>query len=260
MKKKIVAITLCIAMLAIMIVSGTMAYFTDNAAQTNTFTAGKVDIYLYEHEVEKDEDGNLVSTGKKTLEDQSYHLYPAMTVTKDPTIAVKVDSEDAYIAAKIIITSGEAGDIEQLIYSKDHYEHLLDIAKIVSGGYAQPDQFLQAKHPLRAKYPQLPVYGDAEYGENSYAVFQQANENGGQYGKGEYVIYLFIEEPLAAGESKTLFNTITIPKTWDNAEMAIMNGTTIKVEAYATQTNGFHDCYTAITTAFPGAFPFEQAK
>ena len=44
--KKILAISLCAAMLAIMLVGGTMAYFTDAEAKTNTFTMGKVDINL----------------------------------------------------------------------------------------------------------------------------------------------------------------------------------------------------------------------
>ena len=47
MKKKIVALALVICMLAIAIVGGTLAYFTDTDAQTNTFTAGKVGIKLY---------------------------------------------------------------------------------------------------------------------------------------------------------------------------------------------------------------------
>ena len=61
---------------------------------------------------------------------------------------------------------------------------------------------------------------------------------------------------MSAGDNVVLFDTMTIPADWDNGEMAIMNGTSIKVEAYATQTNGFADCYTAVTTAFPEAFDF----
>ena len=48
MKKKILALTMCIAMLAIAIVGGTLAYFTDTDAQVNTFTTGNVKIDLYE--------------------------------------------------------------------------------------------------------------------------------------------------------------------------------------------------------------------
>ena len=69
-------------------------------------------------------------------------------------------------------------------------------------------------------------------------------------------MYIFVTEAMAKGEDVVLFDTMTIHDDWDNAEMAKINGMTIKVEAYATQTNGFADCYTAVTTAFPEAFDF----
>lgn len=253
MKKKIFAIVLCVAMLAIAIVGGTMAYFTDTHTQTNTFEAGNVGIYLDEAKVKPDDNpesntfGDLIADGTRTTETQAYHLFPGMTVTKDPTITVDSDSEEAFIAAKVIITSGEEGDIESLIGSG--YENLLAIHGIVEGGYATPSQQMQ-KHPLRAKYPKLPVYGDAEYGTSTYSVFQQANPSGGAYNNGEYVLYIFAEGKKAAGEKVVLFENIIIPDAWDNRQMAIMNGVTIKVEAYAVQANGFADCYTAMTTAF----------
>lgn len=54
MKKKIVALTLVVAMLAIAIVGGTLAYFTDTDEETNTFTAGGVKIDLIEQQVNED--------------------------------------------------------------------------------------------------------------------------------------------------------------------------------------------------------------
>lgn len=48
MKKKIFAIVLCVAMLAIAIVGGSLAYFTDTDAQTNVFTYGNVKVDLFE--------------------------------------------------------------------------------------------------------------------------------------------------------------------------------------------------------------------
>lgn len=48
MKKKILALTLCVVMAAIAIVGGTLAYFTDTDKATNTFTAGNIDIDLTE--------------------------------------------------------------------------------------------------------------------------------------------------------------------------------------------------------------------
>ena len=254
MKKKILAITLCVAMLAIMLVSGSLAYFTDTKAQTNTFTAGQVEIGLDEAVVEKNDEGNYVAvaSGERTHNDQAYHLYPAMTVTKDPKITVMEGSEDAYVAAKITITCGAEGDIEKLIYSTNHYNHLLDISKIISGGIAQPDATMKTDHPLyNLNGNGMPVYGDA-----TYSVYQEVYENGGANGTGEYILYVFVENPMKAGESITLFDTMTIPADWDNGEMAIMNGVSINVEAYGTQTNSFDNCFDAITTAFADEFSF----
>ena len=245
MKKKITALVLCVVMLSIAVAGGTLAYFTDTKAQTNTFTAGKVEIYLDEAVVVPNDDGNLVKDGdNRTPDAQSYHLYPAQTVTKDPTIYVDEESENCYLAAKITITSGEAGDIETLISS--NYQGMIDISLIVSGGFAQKDQPMKTDHPLfNLNGNGMPVYGTTEY-----SVYQEVK------GNGVYVLYLFVEGEKEAGYEVTLFDTMTIPAAWDNAEMAIMNGTTIKVEAFATQANGFDNCFEAITTAFPTQFDF----
>ena len=48
MKKKILSLALAVALAAIAIVGGTLAYFTDTDAQTNTFTYGNVKIDLFE--------------------------------------------------------------------------------------------------------------------------------------------------------------------------------------------------------------------
>ena len=49
MKKKITAIVLCVALLAIAVVGASLAYFTDKDAKDNVFTTGKVDITLDEN-------------------------------------------------------------------------------------------------------------------------------------------------------------------------------------------------------------------
>ncbi len=252
MKKKIVAIVLCIAMLAIAIVGGTMAYFTDTKEQTNTFTAGKVEIGLDEAVVEKNAEGNYVAVaaGTRTHNNQDYHLFPGMTVVKDPTIYVQPGSEDAYIAAKITITSGEAGDLERIIGNGSGHGHMLDVTKIIRGGIAVPGASMKTDHPLMQRYPDMPVYGT-----DTYSAFQQVGVSGSDY-TGKYVIYVFIENPMSAGQKITLFNEMFINPEWDNGEMEIMNGATIHVMAFGTQTNGFADCYTAITTAFPEEFNF----
>ena len=234
MKKKILAIVLCVAMLAIAIVGGTMAYFTDEAEQVNTFTAGKVDIYLYEHEVEKNAKGNLVSNGEKTVADQSYHLYPAMTVTKDPTIAVAAGSEDAYVAAIVTVT----GDLYDLIGVEGAPN--IDITKLVSGG-----EVSKSSTQVTGWNGLSMVYETADC-----VIYQDASNAANN----TWTMYIFVKAAMAEKASVTLFDTMTIPAEWDNAEMAKINSMNITVKAYATQTNGFDDCYTAITTAFAEDF------
>ena len=48
MKKKITAICLCVALVAIAVVGASLAYFTDTKTATNTFTLGNVKIELLE--------------------------------------------------------------------------------------------------------------------------------------------------------------------------------------------------------------------
>ena len=57
MKKKITAICLCVALLAIAIVGATLAYFTDNDSAKNTFTVGNVKIDLLESSLHRENAG-----------------------------------------------------------------------------------------------------------------------------------------------------------------------------------------------------------
>lgn len=248
MKKKIMALCVCLCMLAIAIVGGTMAYFTDEQAQTNTFTAGKVDIILYESKVVKDTDstsptfGDLIvekdANGKAMLtqKDQSYHLYPAMTVAKDPTIRVEAGSEDAWVAAKVIIK----GDLYPLIGVAGCDN--IDITQIADGGLMEQDS------EQKTNWNGLPLV----YETGSCVIYQDASKAADK----TWTMYIFVKEAKAAKSTVTLFTELNIKDKWNNVEMAKINNMSIKVEAYATQTNGFADCYTAVTTAFPSAFDF----
>ena len=67
MKKKLTAIFLCVALVAIAVVGASLAYFTDTDNETNTFTVGNVKIDLIEQQ-----------RGKNGLEpfEQNKKLYP----------------------------------------------------------------------------------------------------------------------------------------------------------------------------------------
>ena len=62
MKKKITAIFLCVALLAIAIVGASLAYFTDTDSATNTFTVGNVKIDLIESRYHREGNDNSGDT------------------------------------------------------------------------------------------------------------------------------------------------------------------------------------------------------
>ena len=71
----------------------------------------------------------------------------------------------------------------------------------------------------------------------------------------ENVLYVYVKASQVAEEKIELFKALTIPETWDNADMDKLKGMKIDVAAYAVQANGFNDCKSAMATAFAGAFP-----
>ncbi len=91
MKKKITAIFLCVALVAIAIVGASLAYFTDTKSATNTFTMGDVKIKL---------DETNVNGGDRTIIGNDYSVFPGAVVTKDP-IVHNIGKNAAYIRAKV---------------------------------------------------------------------------------------------------------------------------------------------------------------
>lgn len=67
MKKKITALCLCVALLAVAVVGASLAYFTDNAQADNTFTAGGVKIQLIEQQSSEDHTSLVPYEGNKVL-------------------------------------------------------------------------------------------------------------------------------------------------------------------------------------------------
>ncbi len=64
MKKKITAIFLCVALVAIAITGASLAYFTDTKSATNTFTVGNVKIELLESQYHRTNAGKGNATGE----------------------------------------------------------------------------------------------------------------------------------------------------------------------------------------------------
>lgn len=237
MKKKILALVLCVALAAVAIVGGTLAYFTDSKEQTNTFTAGEVKITLDEAKINKGDYGEAVADEtSRTSKPQTYKLFPGMTVTKDPTIKVGSKSEDAYIGAKITIQ----GDIYGLIGVAGHDN--IDITKhnLVSGGITTASTAEQ-----KTNWNGLSMV----YENNDCVIYQDANK-----ADKTWTLYVFIKSVQEKGAKIVLFDTLSIPDFYDNEEMDKLDDASVKVEAFATQAQGFTSCYEAMTKSFDEAF------
>lgn len=88
-KKKILTMVAAVALVAVIGVGATLAYFTDKDSKTNVVTMGKVDIDLEEPEFSKNPDDTITD------------VKPNQSIVKDPKITVADGSLDAYVRAKI---------------------------------------------------------------------------------------------------------------------------------------------------------------
>ena len=145
MKKKITAIFLCVALLAIAIVGASLAYFTDTKTATNTFTVGNVKIDLIESKFHREGNGNsndtsiskptntangmkYVRDGNKAFTDQEIktdaetyktdylavkgqNMVPGRRVAKSPYV-VNTGANDAYIRIRVMVPSAVNNDFD----------------------------------------------------------------------------------------------------------------------------------------------------
>ncbi len=99
MKKKLLSIALIVALVAL-VAGGTIAYFSDDDAKTNTFTVGNVDITLTEP--------NWDASGSQDAPE----VYPGEALAKDPTVT-NVGANPCFVRVKVegLDCLGDAGMI-----------------------------------------------------------------------------------------------------------------------------------------------------
>ena len=196
---------LLIALCAILLVSasifGTLAYLADSATVVNTFTVGKVAIKLDEAVV--DEDGN--PTGERTEEGNRYHLIPGATYTKDPTVTVQSDSEEAYVRMLLSLNCSSQLDA---IFAPDG----IVLTEIFNG------------------------YDPANWTYVTETKDTQANTVTYEF--------LYKEKVTTNGEDivlDALFDSIIVPANLTGAQLETIAELNISVEAHAIQAVGFAD-------------------
>ena len=118
--RKALLLISCAALLVCITVGVTVAYLTDNDTVTNTFSVGKLGMYMDETDV--DEYG-VAKTPAARDKDNSYKIVPGHTYIKDPTIWYAYDDEadevvNSEAAWLFVEVKNELADIEATDYTK----------------------------------------------------------------------------------------------------------------------------------------------
>lgn len=102
MKKKLMAVALA-TIIAVMAVAGaSLAWLKDTTAPVvNTFTEGKVDIDLYEHDYDPETNKLNTDDTAKVIKNDDYKMVPGKVLPKDPTVDVIAGSEACWLFVKI---------------------------------------------------------------------------------------------------------------------------------------------------------------
>ena len=261
MRKKLLVLSLCVALAAIAIAGASLAYFTDTKSAKNTFTVGNVKIDLIEstyHREGNDNSGDesipdptntasgmkYVTNGNKAftddeiktnakgyaayLEARGKNMVPGRGVAKCPYV-INTGANDAYVRIRVMIPSAADGDGTNL-HTGGVIASMWCSTSMISGEFA----------------------GDAK---NWPAITKTT------VGNIEYNVYTFVRnEPLEAGKMTewNVWNYIGLDKnaTAKDIQTAINAGAIIKkadgtmtfnvlVQADAIQAEGFADAKAA---------------
>ena len=245
MKKKITAIALVVAILAVGIIGGTLAYFTDTDNATNTFTLGNVAIQLNE----KNADGTNFT--------QNQVLRPGSQTTNKIAKRVSITntgSENAYVWYEWYIPS--------VLDSTDGSTGTHNVVHVNSNGNSWDNWREDSRFWPEGQTKALPLEQtwdhdpEVELGitVGPEGFFKQVEIDGIQYNK-YVVLYHGVLAPKA--ETTVAMNGVYLDSKVDCNEQGqyTINGTPITydftkgvniiVKAYGIQAEGFADVYAA---------------
>lgn len=234
--KKLLVLALCLVTIASISVVATLAYFTDTATVTNTFTVGKVGIKL--DEVVVDDDGKALASGARTETGNSekYQLIPGRTLDKDPTITIDGDSEDCYVVAKVEVN--KAAKLQELLPANiGNNDTYIGFAGFVTGGVVEGGK-LETAHTTNTTT--MTGWTNTVVPVGKVFLTQTPNVT-----DGNYTFYIYFEDAQQANDKLVLFENIIVPTAWTNDDIAALTNMEIKVTAYAIQAEGFANVYAA---------------
>ena len=243
MKKKITALCLCVAILAVAVVGASLAYFTDTDNATNTFTVGNVKIDLIESKFHREGNDN---SGDTSIPDPTQTASGMKYVT---------DGHKAFTDAEIK-ADAETYMADYLAVKGENMVPGRGVAKcpyVINTG--ANDAYIRIR-------VMIPHDGDVDNGGIINAMFCSTATSSGEFQQGangenwpvveangytdenglEYDVYTFTRtEPLKAGAMTewNVWNFVGIGKNVTNAdiEKAIGNGVITKTETGALSLN-----------------------
>ena len=268
MKKKVTALCLCVALLAVAVVGASLAYFTDTKSATNTFTVGNVKIDLIESKYHREGNDN---SGDTSIPD------PTHKVTDDDGMKYVTTGHTMFTNDEIKADAAQYSD-----YIGKHGSNMVPGRNFAKCPYVINTGANDAYIRIRVM---IPHDGDVDNGGIINAMFCSTATSSGEFQQGAngeywpvveangytdengltYDVYTFTRtEPLKAGAMTewNVWNFVGIGKNVTNAdiEKAIEKGVITKtetgalslnvlVQADAIQAEGFADA-TAAFAAF----------
>lgn len=198
--KKILTLACCAVLLVCISVGATVAYLTSTDEVVNTFSVGNVQIKL--DEAKANTDGTLVD-GADRVKANSYKLLPGHTYAKDPMVTVLKGSESSYV--KMTVTFTKAAELDAIFAPSG-----ADMTSIFNG------------------------YSSANWLYKGNTEDTSANTRTYEF---------WYKEAVGAPDGDValdaLFDSITVPSSIKNDQLATINNMTITVNAYAIQADGF---------------------
>ena len=247
-KKKILVLALTIAMVAILAVGGSLAYFTDKDERTNTFTAGGVDIKLIEQQ------GNKDGTALVDFED-GQTLFPIVGSAQGEKNAIGQPIAENYIDK--IVTIKNTG--KSAAWVRAYFA----IPSALDDGYETFNAGANVLHFNFGNKDGVSTIGNQWIWDDDTTTawnYYETTINGVKYN----VYYADYYQPLAANATTEQFisgvyldenvdmkNGEYTDKRHPNADLSILKGEVkCPVATVAVQANGFDNAVDAINKAF----------
>lgn len=246
-KKSILMAAIAVMLVAVLVVGGTLAYFTDTKSATNTFTMGNVSIDLKEQQkgengLEPFEQNKQLVPGKSNDGNAVSKIVTVTNTSKDNAAWVWVELKiPAYLVSNEYPTNESKNALHWNSYGCFNVEYN-------AGNYwklATSDGIVDADHNVTD--PKMVAVGDGLW--NDYKYVGKVTENGTEY----VVIRTTMAKTLSAGKTSLpclaqVYMDWRVTTSADGSMYNLPDGRTIStqlpwnviVTAYAIQADGFN--------------------